>query len=87
MGYIFILLALHIMDPYATINDNDIWGNVGYQLRLGSYYNAGNVWLDATDNWWGTTDATDINDLIYDYHDYTSSAYVDFPALFRCVRW
>ncbi|MDX8339285.1 right-handed parallel beta-helix repeat-containing protein [Draconibacterium sp. IB214405] len=64
--------------PNAIINNCNIMGNNGYGLKTYVYQNASTIWLDATNNWWGTSDPTEINDMIYDYHENTSASYVDF---------
>jgi parallel beta-helix repeat protein len=46
----------------STINYNNIQNNSNYNLFLGSKDN-----IDATYNWWGTTDTQTINQTIYDF--------------------
>jgi len=64
-------------DPEPTLSDNRIWGNSGYNLLL-----YGTTWaiatLDATDNYWGTTDPLAIAALIYDHEDLAALPTVDF---------
>jgi len=57
-----IFLFLH---PYPTISKNNIYGNYIYDIKL--YNDVPNV--DASNNWWGTTNITLIDEHIYDFYD------------------
>jgi len=46
----------------CVIANNNIYDNSQYNLRIESAND-----VDATGNWWGTTDQTTINQTIYDY--------------------
>ena len=46
------------------VSENDIFGNVPYNL-----YNDSSSQIDATNNWWGTTDIGVIGQYIFDYYD------------------
>ncbi|MGC1377259.1 MAG: right-handed parallel beta-helix repeat-containing protein, partial [Anaerolineales bacterium] len=50
-----------VLSPF---HQNTIYGNSGYQFENGSANN-----IDAVNNYWGTTDATQIADGIYDQSD------------------
>jgi len=49
---------------YCTITYNDIQNNSNYNLYLATSAN-----LNATYNWWGTTNTTAISQSIYDYYE------------------
>ena len=49
-----------------------------YNLQLASYKNPSTTTVDATNNWWGTTDPEAIDAHIYDYNDNTQSAFADW---------
>jgi hypothetical protein len=48
--------------PQAAINYNNIYGNEQYNIRLTDIQTN----IDATQNWWGTTDTQAISQLIFD---------------------
>ena len=53
--------------PSATVNFNNIQNNGQYSISLKQANN-----LDATNNWWGTTDSSAISQIINDYYkDFT----------------
>jgi parallel beta-helix repeat protein len=47
-------------NPNPLVNDNSIHDNNLYNYATSAFYNASNTVLDATNNWWGTTDAAQI---------------------------
>ncbi|MCK9364544.1 MAG: Ig-like domain-containing protein [Syntrophales bacterium] len=49
-----------------TIHNNNLYGNTSYDL---SYSGGSGTTLDATDNWWGTTNAVEISAHVYDSND------------------
>ena len=53
-----------------TLDDNQIWSNSGYNLTLTGTWPTVEI-LDATDNYWGTTDPVAIAASIYDHEDET----------------
>ena len=59
----------------SAFHRNNIYGNSGYQFKN---LNAGNV--DATSNYWGTTDPAQIASAIYDKSDNASSGTVSFDS-------
>jgi hypothetical protein len=58
--------------PVATINGNSIHTNTNWELYCGTYKNPVSTFLNAENNWWGTTDPSTIASRIYDYDDSTS---------------
>ena len=63
----------------SVISDNNIQNNIQYNLKLSSTSPAT---VDATYNWWGTTDIPTINQTIYDSKNNTNLGTVLFlPAL------
>ena len=52
--------AIYVSSNDATISSNNIYEN-NYNLVLGFHYD-----IDATNNWWGTTDQQAINQTIHD---------------------
>lgn len=63
-------------DPKPTLTGNNIYTSKGSNIYTINYQNAANVVLDATSNWWGTTDLVAIESSIYDYADTTGSPVV-----------
>lgn len=61
-------------DPMPVVTNNSIYSNTTYNLYANSYYNANTVTLDATNNWWGTTDVPTIVSKMYDNIDMSTSA-------------
>ncbi|MCP4129371.1 MAG: hypothetical protein GY753_20275, partial [Gammaproteobacteria bacterium] len=64
-------------NPLPVITGNSIYDNTS-NYRTEYYANAANTVLDATGNWWGSTDPKVIAAKIYDYSDRGSSPVVDF---------
>ncbi len=50
----------------GSIHNSNIYGNTPYDVKISSSFNLN---VDATHNWWGTTDAVQIESNIYDYYD------------------
>ena len=61
---------------YPLFNANNIFRNNGYALNNGNQMNGPS--LDATDNWWGSTNEAAIQTLIYDWSDNGSRTIVDY---------
>ncbi len=61
---------------YCTISYNNIQNNSNYNLYLATSTN-----LNATYNWWGTTNTTAISQSIYDYYDDFNFGTVTFIPL------
>ncbi|WP_444908200.1 right-handed parallel beta-helix repeat-containing protein [Microbulbifer sp. SSSA008] len=59
-------------DPQPVITGNSIYGNNGYEINTSSY-ESGVLTVNATGNWWNTTDSRSISAEIYDYGDSTSN--------------
>ncbi|WHI49142.1 right-handed parallel beta-helix repeat-containing protein [Microbulbifer sp. VAAF005] len=67
-------------DPQPTITGNSIYSNSSYDLYT-NYYESGVLTVNATGNWWNTTDPGDIGPEVYDYNDSTSyRPIVDFSG-------
>jgi hypothetical protein len=64
-----------VADRGATIVNNNINGNLEYNVRLGSYISGD---LNATFNWWGTTNGKEISQKIYDNDDNYNLPAVEF---------
>ncbi|WP_444905899.1 beta strand repeat-containing protein [Microbulbifer sp. SSSA008] len=58
-------------DPQPVITGNSIYSNSSYDLFT-NYYESGALNVDASGNWWNTTDPESIAAEIYDYTDSTS---------------
>lgn len=73
--------------PVPVVTGNDLYGNSQYDYYAIYFADPGSVVLDATDNWWGTTDTSQIAAQIYDYDDKPSlspvvniDGYLDGPG-------
>jgi len=65
-------------NPLPVVNGNSIYGNTGKNFYSNNYYDAPNVTLDISNNWWGTTDIPSIVDKIVDNIDYSFSPVAEF---------
>lgn len=66
------------MNPRPLIKRNNIFSNASYNYYAAAFYNGWGVHLSAIENWWGTTDVTTIQNLIYDNNDeQLASPYVE----------
>jgi len=63
--------GFYIRDLYRTIEvtENNIKNNSPYAISEDPAYALSKVDINSTNNWWGTTDATEIGNQIYDYYD------------------
>jgi len=52
----------------STVHFSNIYGNTPYDVSNLAPYDR-NADVNATNNWWGTTDTTEIDQHIYDYYD------------------
>ena len=59
-----------------AFNNNNLYGNTGSALYNGNAQGLPN--LNATNNWWDTTDEADIQALIYDWFDDSTLGLVDY---------
>ncbi len=59
-------IALLDYSTEAKVNYNNIYGNTAHNLVLNRWIQSG---VDATYNWWGTTDEAAINQTIQDFYD------------------
>jgi len=60
---------LEASNPTPIVNNNKILNNVTYNYYANVYGNAKNITLNAINNWWGTTDFTQIYNTIHDNTD------------------
>ena len=67
-------------NPLPLVNGNDLYGNSQHDYYAASFGDAANVTLDATGNWWGTTDPGVISSNIYDHQESASSPTVNFDS-------
>ncbi|WKE66617.1 right-handed parallel beta-helix repeat-containing protein [Gallaecimonas kandeliae] len=67
--------------PKPVITGNSIYDNSAYNYRVVFYRDTNKTVLDATGNWWGTTDLAVITGKIYDMVDDANSPSVDFSGL------
>jgi parallel beta-helix repeat protein len=67
--------GIHLLDP-ATIYHNNLFDNRAYDLFNGGALADGTV--DAQSNWWGTADAIEISDRVYDWADDANLGVVDY---------
>jgi len=74
----YCLWSLGLPNHYLTnMMFNNIWDNQSpYALSYGLEQGSPN--LNATQNWWGTTDQSEILDQIFDFFDDSAYAIVDF---------
>jgi len=67
--------------PSVLVNGNAIYNNSAYDFYATGYYDSHKAIVNATGNWWGTSDAGAISSHIYDYVDSSSySPSVDFSG-------
>ncbi|MDH5648496.1 MAG: right-handed parallel beta-helix repeat-containing protein [Gammaproteobacteria bacterium] len=62
-------------NPDPVVNGNFIYGNGYYNYIASSFYNPADSNLDATGNWWGTTNFSEIAQKLYDYTDSATGGY------------
>ncbi len=67
-------------NPLPLINGNQIFGNNVDNLQAYRYGNSTNLVVDATGNWWGTTDLTQVADSISDWAD-TPGTPTNYPTV------
>ena len=65
-------------NPLPVVSGNSIYDNTGKNFYSNNYYDAPNVTLDISNNWWGTTDIPSIVDKIVDNIDYSFSPVAEF---------
>lgn len=53
----------------STIHFSNIYGNTPYDVVNLAPFSSSGADINATDNWWGTTDTAEIDQHIYDYYD------------------
>jgi len=64
--------------PLFAVNNCSVYDNTQYNYYVNIYSNT--TVLDATNNWWGTDDTTAIAKTIWDYHDNSSLAIVNYDG-------
>lgn len=69
--------GIHV-DGAVKINNNEIYGNSKFDL-----YNEGSSELDASNNWWGTTDESEIATKIFDYFQDAKKGIVNFKPFLK----
>jgi hypothetical protein len=65
--------GIYLMDCTTTLNHNNLFDNAPNDMINDSVYN-----IDATFNWWGTINETQIAEQIFDYNDRSTLGVVDF---------
>lgn len=75
------------LNPLPVVNGNSIHDNVNSGSTIYDYYattfgNPTSTALDATANWWGTTDAGIIGSHIYDWNENATSPIVNYASYF-----
>jgi parallel beta-helix repeat protein len=78
-------IGLNIIEPTkqtVNVSNNNIYGNSVSNFYLGAISNnispSSSINIDATNNWWGTTNQTAIGTSIYDKHDNPNLGTVNF---------
>ena len=67
-------------NPQPVVTGNQIYGNSQFDYYTFNFQNATTLVLNATGNWWGTTDLRSISNKIYDLTDnYTNPT--NYPAV------
>ncbi|MCD4722384.1 MAG: right-handed parallel beta-helix repeat-containing protein [Desulfobacula sp.] len=66
--------------PAPSVNHCYFDNNSEYNYYVQSYHNLSAVILDATHNWWGTSNVQTISEKIYDFGDHSNSPVVDFSS-------
>ncbi|WKE66618.1 RHS domain-containing protein [Gallaecimonas kandeliae] len=69
--------------PKPVITGNSIYDNSAYNYRVVFYRDTNKTVLDATGNWWGTTDLAVITGKIYDMVDDANSPLVDYRQMLQ----
>ncbi len=71
--------STEVQNPLPVVTGNSVYGNSTYNYYAYSFGNPGAVRLNATGNWWGTTNPAVIAAKIYDWSDSpTYSPVVDY---------
>jgi len=65
-------------NPNPVVNNSSLFGNLSFDMYTVSFGNPAATTLDATGNWWGTTDPVEIADNIVDQNDSASAPLVAF---------
>jgi len=66
------------VDGAVKINNNEIYGNTKFDL-----YNEGSSEVDASNNWWGTSDESEIVTKIFDYFQDAKKGIVNFKPFLK----
>jgi flagellar hook assembly protein FlgD len=67
-------------NPEPAINGNNIFNNHEYNLYTCDFGNAASSTVNATDNWWGTTEEAQIQAFIHDQQDHGDAPVVDYAS-------
>ncbi len=81
VGGVTVIAATHDWncpshDERLSFRSNNVFGNTGFALR--NAMSSAHPNLDATNNWWGTDDESEIQDKIYDWFDDSDLGIVDY---------
>jgi len=71
-----------VVTPTGSVQQSDILNNGKYALYVSSPNNPATV-IDATDNWWGTTDSAAIEARIYHQIDNSAHPLVKYTPFAR----
>ena len=69
--------------PSPVVTGNSFYNNTGYHYYSRYFYEAESATLDATGNWWGTTDFAAMAAKIYDHSDYHQSPMVNYGQMLQ----
>ena len=69
----------------VNINYNNIYGNSKYNVEGANLLDGEEVAIDATHNWWGTTDLISIESGIYDKNDDLEYGYVEYLPILTAI--
>ncbi|MEW5251351.1 right-handed parallel beta-helix repeat-containing protein [Microbulbifer sp. 2201CG32-9] len=67
-------------NPQPVVTGNNLYGNTQYDFYTGSFGDPENTTLNATGNWWGSTELGAIASSIYDRNDDSSSPLVNYGS-------
>ena len=68
-------------NPAPIINENTIYGSSADNISISSFYNGASTTLDFSNNWWNTTNLTEIGNKIFDRLDHPILPLVDLGVV------